>query len=199
MKKWVVISWLVILFSGISMLFWYNEWIYSLPTPVPVAYRSVSVGEFINLEGKLELVDNKPTFIHFFNPGCPCSRFNIPHFKSLVKQFGDKASFAIIVMSKNTNYSEEEIQNKFDLAIPVLFDQSIAVSCGVYSTPQAVILDSGHKLYYRGNYNKSRYCTDKNSNYAEIALDSLLKNNSVPLFSQLATKAYGCQLPNCKK
>jgi hypothetical protein len=198
-RKWMVIAWLVILFSGISLLFWHNEYVYSLPTPVPVNYHAVPVGEFIDLDGKLKLVENKPIFIHFFNPKCPCSRFNIPHVKSLVKQYGNRISFVIVVISKDSSYTIKEIQNKFDLKIPVLFDQSIAVSCGVYSTPQAVILDTHHKLYYRGNYNKSRYCTDKNSNYAQIALDSLLKNNSIQLFSELATKAYGCQLPACNK
>jgi len=197
--KWLLIPWLVMLFSGIAFLFWHNEYVYSLPTPVPVSYHAVNFGEIINMEGNLSFAKNKPVFLHFFNPGCPCSRFNIPHFKSLVKQYGSKVSFAIVVMSKDNNYSEAEIQDKFDVTVPVLFDKSIAVSCGVYSTPQAVILDPAHKLYYRGNYNKSRYCTDKNSNYAQIALDSLLNNNASPIFSELATKAYGCKLPDCKK
>jgi hypothetical protein len=197
--KWLVISWLCIIFSTIGLLFWHNEYVYSLPTPVPASYHAVNPGQIIDLEGKLSSVETKPVFLHFFNSACPCSRFNIPHFKSLVKQYGAKVTFAIVVMNKDNNYSETEIQDKFDVTVPVLFDKSIAVSCGVYSTPQAVILDSEHKLYYRGNYNKSRYCTDKNSNYAQIALDSLLNNNSTPLFNQLATIAYGCQLPNCKK
>jgi hypothetical protein len=198
-RKWAVMAWLAILFCGISFLFWHNEYVYSLPTPVPVNYHTVHVGEFIDLDGKFKTAENKPIFIHFFNPKCPCSRFNIPHFKSLVKEYGDEVSFVIVVITKDSSYSEKEIQNKFDVKIPVLFDKSIAASCGVYSTPQAVILDTNHKLYYRGNYNKSRYCRDKNSNYAQIALDSLLKNNSTPLFSELATKAYGCQLPVCNK
>jgi hypothetical protein len=198
-RKWAVMVWLAILFCGISFLFWHNEYVYSLPTPVPVNYNAVQIGEFVNLDSEIKSLKDKPVFLHFFNPACPCSRFNIPHFKSLVKQYGDNISFVIVVMSKDSGYSAEKIQNKFDLKIPVLFDKSIAISCGVYSTPQAVILDMNHKLYYRGNYNKSRYCIDKNSNYAQMALDSLLINNSIPQFSELATKAYGCQLPTCNK
>jgi hypothetical protein len=53
-------------------------------------------------------------------------------------------------------------------------------------------------LYYRGNYNKSRYCTDKKTEYARMALDALLNNNANIGFDQLAIKAYGCQLPKCK-
>jgi hypothetical protein len=107
--------------------------------------------------------------------------------------------FAIAVMSKD-EYTTEEIQDKFGLSIPVLFDQSLPASCGVYSTPQAVILNKNHTLYFRGNYNKSRYCTDKKTNYAEIAMDALVHNGPEPTFDEAALKAYGCQLPaSCKK
>jgi hypothetical protein len=102
-------------------------------------------------------------------------------------------------MSEKSEYTAREIQDKFGLSIPVLSDKSIAASCGVYSTPQAAILNSDHSLYYRGNYNKSRYCTDKKSNYAQMAIDSLLKENAVPAFNASALKAYGCELPNCNK
>jgi hypothetical protein len=198
-RKIITFSVLAVIFSAISLLFWYNEWVYSLPTPVPANYHNVKKGDYIAIDGRIKAEKNKPVFIHFFNPACPCSKFNIPHFKSLVKQYGDKATFAVAVMSKD-NYTVEEIQDKFGLTIPVLFDKSLAVSCGVYSTPQAVILDAEHKLYYRGNYNKSRYCTDKKSNYAQMAIDSLLANNLEPEFSQAALKAYGCALPTeCKR
>ncbi len=192
-------AWLLVLFAGISALFWYHEWVYSLPTPVPVSYHEVKIGEKINVPVDIKTGNHKPVFLHFFNPDCPCSKFNMPHFKSLVKEYSDKVNFAIVVLSKDTTYTEEIIQNKFNLRLPVLFDKSIAPSCGVYSTPQAVILNKENILYYRGNYNKSRYCTDKNSDYAKMALDSLLDNNTGPVFSAYALTAYGCTLPTCNK
>ena len=199
LKKGLLITWLILILSAISFMFWDSEYKYSLPTPVPSAYHPTKPGEHINLPGKLSFLQNKPVFFHFFNPACPCSRFNIPHIQSLVKKYGDKINFAIVVMSKDSSYTEQSIRDKFDLAVPVLFDKTIATSCGVYSTPQAVILDANHNLYYRGNYNRSRYCTDSKSNFAQMALDSLLNNNHTPLFSELATTSYGCQLPNCTK
>ncbi len=199
LKKLFLFSWLTILFAGICLLFWNNELVYSLPTPLPDNYKSVSIGTHIDLAGKLNFSDGKPYLIHFFNPDCPCSKFNMPHFKSLVNQYSDKMNFAIVVINKDKDYTSEEIQNRFGLTVPVLFDKSIAISCGVYSTPQAVILDRNQQLYYRGNYNKSRYCTDAKSDFAQAAIDSLLNNNSNPMFSPLALKAYGCTLPDCKK
>lgn len=198
MKKGFILILVTTIFTGIAFIFWHNQFIYSLPTPIPKNYRVVNISNNIHIPESLDLKNNKPVFLHFFNPDCPCSKFNISHFKSLVKQYHDEATFAIVVMS-DKSYTAQQIQNKFDLYIPVLFDTSIAVSCGVYSTPQAVIIDANQKLYYRGNYNRSRYCTDKKSNYAQQALDGLLHANNNTIFNQFALKAYGCQLPLCLK
>jgi hypothetical protein len=198
MRKGTVIIWLGFLFSGIAALFWHNDWVYNLPTPVPENYKAINAGENISMTLGLRSDNKKPRFLHFFNPGCPCSRFNMTHFKSLVKQYGDDVDFEIVVMS-NKEYTEKEIQDKFGLQIPVSSDTAIAASCGVYSTPQAVIIDTDHKLYYRGNYNRSRYCSDKKTEYARMALDVLLHNSPAVAFDQFALKAYGCQLPKCTK
>jgi hypothetical protein len=198
MRKGTVIIWLSLLFGGIIALFWYNEWMYTLPTPIPKNYKAINTGEKINVAFALKPSNSKPVFLHFFNPDCPCSKFNISHFKSLVKQYGSEVNFAIVVIS-NKKYTVKQMQDKFELTAPVLFDTAIAISCGVYSTPQAVIIDADHKLYYRGNYNRSRYCTDQKSNYAQIALEGLLHNNQHIIFNQFALQAYGCQLPNCTK
>jgi hypothetical protein len=198
MLKGTVIIWLVLVFGGIVTLFWYNEWVYTLPTPIPKDYKTVNLGQMMNMPLKLSLTDGKPLFLHFFNPDCPCSRFNVSHFKSLVKQYNKEVNFAIVVMS-NKEYTVKDIQHRFELNTPVFFDTAIAISCGVYSTPQAVIIDANHKLYYRGNYNRSRYCTDEKSNYAQISLESLLHNRRSTIINQYALKAYGCQLPNCTK
>ena len=161
MKKWVAILSLIIIFSGIAMQFWYSEWRYSLPTPIPKSYHPVKQKEHIAIETNFTVKKNLPVFIHFFNPDCPCSKFNIPHFKSLVNKYSDKINFEVVVLTTNKKYTSKSIQEKFDLTIPILFDTSIATLCGVYSTPQAVLIDQDKTLYYRGNYNKSRYCTDK--------------------------------------
>jgi thiol-disulfide isomerase/thioredoxin len=195
-KKTITIVWLLVIFSSMAYIFWYTDWKYSLPTPVPSQYHPVLTGTFVDLDRKLPVPGDKPVFLHFFNPDCPCSRFNIPYFKSLARKYGDKISFAIVVLN-NKAYTAKEIQSKFDVDIPVSFDSTIAAACGVYSTPQAVLLDATHHLYYRGNYNKSRYCTDTRSNYAQMAIDSLFGNISRPIFTGYALKAYGCQLPVC--
>jgi len=196
----MVIAWLILLLAGISGIFWRSEWIYALPTPVPANYHPVVTGTRISLSGPVAqtLPSGKPLFLHFFNPDCPCSRFNMPHFRSLAKRYGRATNFALILMT-DKHYTPDDIRNRFDLPsdLPVLRDSSIAAACGVYSTPQAVILDKDDLLYFRGNYNRNRYCTDDKSSYAKLALESLLHNDLHPSFDPLALKAYGCKLPTC--
>jgi len=199
-KNWLFAIWLLIIASGIAYLFWYHEWKYSLPTPVPENYHAVNTGTRVSIKDIPGLEQNdKPLFLHFFNPDCPCSRFNITHFKSLVKEYGTQLNFAVVALTPKGRYTDQDIKRKFGLSIPVVFDSSYAASCGVYSTPQAAIINTDHCLFFRGNYNKSRYCTDKKSNYAQMAIDSLLAQHQQPHFGLAATKSYGCTLPTCTR
>jgi hypothetical protein len=198
MRKIAVIIWLLVLLTTIVTLFWRNEWVYSLPTPVPENYQPVRKGTILDITTKLPFKTDIPVLLHFYNPDCPCSRFNIPHFKSLVAQYESKIRFVIIPVT-HKKMTASDILKKFDLNIPVLFDTGLATECGVYSTPQAVIIDTGKQLFYRGNYNRSRYCTDTKTEYARMAIDKLLHNNAAIIFDQFALKTYGCQLPKCTK
>jgi thiol-disulfide isomerase/thioredoxin len=199
MRKCITILGLLLILGCICTLFWYAEWRYSLPTPVPAKYQSIQKGEHVSLTKSFSPTNGKPVFLHFFNPDCPCSKFNIPHFKTLASKYANKINFAVVIMNARKNYTIENLQKEFGLTMPLLFDSSIAVSCGVYSTPQAVLLNADGNLYYRGNYNRNRYCTNQQTNYAQVAIDSLLAAKQSPLFNQFALTAYGCSLPVCKK
>ncbi len=194
MRKIFVVFILACIAGGICTVFWCTEYKYSLPTPVPKGYREIKQGTFIDKAPRLIVDKSKPVFLHFFNPDCPCSRFNITHFKELVKQYGSQIDFKVVVMNKNKSYTEKDVRDMFSINVPVLFDTTLASACGVYSTPQAALVNKDGKLYYRGNYNKARYCTDKNSNYAQMAIDSLLNNKRYPSFDQFALRSYGCEL-----
>jgi Domain of unknown function (DUF6436) len=139
------------------------------------------------------LPKSKSYFLHFYNPDCPCSRFNARHIKSLLRSYNDSTAFIIVVPSSEFI---EKVKDEFgdDLIVKADTDGSIAQACGVYSTPQAAIIDSNSKLFYRGNYNQSRYCTTRASNFAELSLIALLNNQPPPSFGLLATQSYGCEL-----
>jgi len=194
----MVIAWLTLIFSGVGTLFYYNEWIYLQPTPIPPNHKPISLGKTVKLGGHLNNKPGRPIFLHFFNPDCPCSRFNIGQFSGLVAKFGGRMLFVVIVQPQKA-YTASEITRKFNITVPVIFDSKIAAACGVYSTPQAVIINEKDQLYYRGNYNISRYCTDEKTSYAKIAIERLLNVNRLTELNPLAVKAYGCSLPDCSQ
>lgn len=170
----------------VGYIFWQQELKYTLPTPVPASYIPV----FFEEEIHLPVMQTAPVFLHFFNPDCPCSRFNRKHVNELVFQFKDKIKFKVVIPSYA---SIEEARGFFDDDIEIIVDTAgWAEACGVYSTPQAVIIDQQSKLYFRGNYNRTRYCTDPKTNYAEIALQSFVQHKPLPLMDELAKRAYGC-------
>lgn len=200
MKKILLFVWLSAIFSIISYIFWLEDFRYNLPTPVPQDYHSVETGELILFGENVPVQKSRPIFFHFFNPSCPCSKFNVPHFRSLVRDYGDNIDFSIVVMHNKENYTKADLRERFGLDdIPVYFDKAIADSCGVYSTPQAALIDHEGKLFYRGNYNKSRYCTDKKTFYAKMAIDSLLSGKRNSITEVAALTSYGCSLPVCTK
>lgn len=189
---------LILIISSIGAIFWYQAWVYSLPTEVPAGYKAVDKGTRINLEQHLALKPGKPVFIHFFNPECPCSRFNMKEFRAIAGSRSAEARFVVVVLSPD-EISAEEVKEKYDLDMPVVLDKSLAKECGVYSTPQAVVLDGQFRLHYRGNYNRSRYCTDSKTSYARIALDQLAGTRKEYAFGSSALKAYGCSIDNCRE
>lgn len=182
---------------GIVSLFWNQEYKYSLPTPIPANYNPVAQGQLINLS-TIGLEKKGPLFLHFYNPDCPCSRFNASHIKNLIRNYGEKVELLIIVPDKaSIQKAEKEFGENLDYFIDL--EQAVAKACGVYSTPQAAIIDGNNKLFYRGNYNLSRYCTAKATNFAELSLLALLNNQPVPPFPLQATEAYGCELEQEKQ
>lgn len=191
-RKVFILFWLVSISGGIGYLFWKQELKYAKPTPVPSNYSPPNFNAKIDLPEDFNTRE-KPLFVHFFNPDCPCSRFNIRHFNSLVKENRDHVNFKVVIPEQADLSKARSLVEK---GLEIFRDEQgrYAVAFGVYSTPQAVIVDKKETLYYRGNYNRARYCTQKNSNYAEIALNELLAGKPLPDFGSFATVAYGCQL-----
>jgi hypothetical protein len=174
-RKLFVLTILSGIFCAIAFVFWTQEMKYQLPTAVPVDYKLVLPG-------------------HFYNPDCPCSEFNARHIQSLVREYRDSIVFAIVVPN---DLALDDAKNEFghDLVYVTDFNDAVAKACGVYSTPQAAIIDAAGNLFYRGNYNKARYCTTRASNFAELSLIALVNHQPAPAFGLAATQSYGCELP----
>lgn len=193
----------VLLLTGmiglILYIFWQEQAVYLLPTPKPVDYHEVSLGTKPSLLanqlpiGKSE----RPLFLHFYNPDCPCSRFNLSQFKTMVREYQDSVDFFVIL--HQSDKAQSAVESEFE--VPVIRDDSgkIAEAYGVYATPQALILNGSGEIYYRGNYNKARYCTSRDTRFAELALEAMIDRKPLPQFVELASISYGCSLPSDKK
>ncbi|WP_224996649.1 redoxin family protein [Cesiribacter sp. SM1] len=195
-RKLVLSLVLTSLLLFILTIFWQQEIKYLTPTPIPPGYSRVALRQAIDLTELGENNQKKPVLLHFFNPNCPCSRFNTDHFVSLVKEYGNEVSFYVVLQYSNDREAVAQMLATYGIELPVLTDehQALAQICGVYSSPQAVIVDSNQQLFYRGNYNRSRYCTDRQTSYARLALEALRARTAPPTPSALATTAYGCAL-----
>ena len=190
---WLIVI-LIAVFSAIGGIFWYQEIQYLLPTPVPKNYRVISPSEVVKFDSALIPQQNvKPKLLHFFSPDCPCSRFNLKHFLSLNKRYNHAVDFYVVIADKANLGSAQYMVGK---GIPIVIDnyEKLARACGVYSTPQAALIQRNNQLYFRGNYNRSRFCTNKNSNFVQMAIDSLIAGRTPPHFIELATKSYGCSI-----
>jgi thiol-disulfide isomerase/thioredoxin len=197
MKQGLIYSFTIFLLGLIAYIFWWQEIQYTLPTPIPNNYTPVLTNTKPILTDNQLFSFEKPVFIHFFNPHCPCSKFNLEHIKYLVKTYQKDVNFYVVMSVEEDETLVTSFKESFGLPISIYFDKNkqLATSLGVYSTPQAVILDKSSMLYFRGNYNKTRYCTDKKTNFAEIAIQNLLEGKIAPIFPIIATQSYGCELP----
>lgn len=190
----------LVLLGCAAAAFWYQDLQYALPTPRPSGLVQISNGEQPDVADFLPDGDQRTGYrlLHFFNPGCPCSRFNLDHIRYLIRRYGAQVQFvAVLQVEEGDGATALEEFRELELDMEVVIDTTggIADQCGVYSTPQAVVLDRNFRLYYRGNYNISRYCSQASTEFVRIALDSLLAGAPVPVFNPEATVAYGCELP----
>lgn len=178
--------------------FWQYEVKYALPTPAPIDLVEVCIGSQVDIEPFITQGE-KPMLLHFFNPNCPCSKFNIKEFFDLEKEYGKNIDLAIILESE-LEEDVDQFKKTYGSEVDILLDKDGAISdvLGIYSTPQAVILDTDGVIYYKGNYNKARFCTNKDSRFVDQALEHLMAGEPLPIFTEKATIAYGCNLPSDK-
>lgn len=197
-----LLTWIALL-SGEACLaalalgvFWYQDWRYSLPTPRPTMLRQPAVGEVVDLTQFISDSTQQPTLLHFFNPACPCSRFNLDHVRELIAEFeGRVRVVAVLEAAERTTALEQFAGLRLNCAVVVDTEGAIARQAGIYSTPQGVVLDARGRLYYRGNYNRGRYCTSPETAFVRLSLESCLAQQPAPKFPSAATVALGCELP----
>jgi len=187
-------------FVGYTM--WEQDWKWGLPTQRPAHLKQPPMGTAVELPetvlARWSETAGRPLFLHFFNPDCPCSRFNQDHVRDLIRAHRGRVTIIAVIEPEGGTVSPRAVANaERDLGVPVLLDAdgSLAKRVGVYSSPQAVLVKTDGALYYRGNYNLARYCTDARTEFARIAIEHVLAGTPKYDAPVQARVAYGCPLP----
>lgn len=180
--------------------FWYQDWVYALPTPKPDGLHQPALGTRLMLLDELMAGASvaQPVVLHVVNTDCPCSRFNVDHIRALVRRYANRVHFVALVQGSDDPDALRIAFAGWDLPMQVVPDPGgrLATELGVYSTPQAVVVTHERRLFFRGNYNTTRYCVDRRTEFVRIAIDALLASRPLPAMPTDATVAYGCPLPH---
>ncbi len=187
----------------VGWVFWEQDVRYMLSTPRPEGLVQPPVGAALPVDTWLARAglsaNGRPVHLHVFNPDCPCSRFNADHVRALVQTYGDRVQFVGLVQASRDPEEAKDAMDAaaaFHLGMPLWLDEggAMAHAAGVYATPQAVLVGADGALVYRGNYNESRYHVDPRTEFARLALESLVGRRGT--FADPETPAYGCALPS---
>ncbi len=85
----------VFLSALLALVFYVQDWKYQTPTPKPAGFEQPALGSTLRLE-LLSGHAGRPVLLHFFNPDCPCSRFNQPHLRRLFDAWKDRVDFVVV-------------------------------------------------------------------------------------------------------
>jgi len=200
-RKAVTLAAMLLSLASIGLALWRADWRYSLPTPRPPGLVQPDRVE-PELLARLRAAagasaPSLPLLVHIGSPDCPCTRFNREHVLELAEPCrGSIAQLALIELSEGEQAGPVAFDE--DLRLPALAESegAIARALGVYSTPQAVLIDAAGRVFYRGNYNQSRFCTRAESAYVALAVAALRAGRPAPAFPPAALRSYGCELPN---
>jgi len=136
--------------------------------------------------------------IHFWNPDCPCSKFNEVHVNKIISDYRDKnVALTVVVSGKNAEQRKEHsllAKQVFNLAAVKDIRSDWPMEKGPPSSPAAAIMNKQGKLVYFGPYSLGARCSPDKGGFVEKVLDRL-SDDQLSQKKQLNTLAVGCFCP----
>lgn len=196
-KQALALAWILVALLAAGAVLWIQDGRYGQATPRPAGLEDAVIGAPLDWPDAIadHLRPGRPALLHFFNPDCPCSRFNLDHVRELRRRHTDDIDVVMVVESDATPGPGFQVP---DLPVRHVHDVDGALAdlAGVYATPVAVVLDREHRVTYVGNYTVTRYCNDPAGEPARVAIERTLGIAPSPTDATEAPVPYGCPLPS---
>jgi len=136
--------------------------------------------------------------VHFWNPDCPCSRFNQPHVQQIISDYGrNNVRFTVVVggaTEKIRQQHQVEARKIFNFEAVIDIRSDWPMESGPPSSPAVGVMNSSGELVYFGPYSLGARCSPEKGKFVEKVIEQL-KNNNQSVKKQLNTLAVGCFCP----
>jgi hypothetical protein len=136
---------------------------------------------------------NMATVIHFWDPACPCSRFNERHVRDIVSGYRDRGIRFVVIARAGHGLTHDALATRaraaFGDAVQLMDAPTGTLTDLTPSSPATAILDAEGELAYFGPYSTGALCTSTTGVFAERVLDQLLLGHNP---QQWNTWASGC-------
>jgi len=177
------------------------------PKPLPPAEagigQRIQATDLRDIHGEIHRLFGKPgqagTVVVVRDPGCPVSRRYGPRIAQLATQYATAGFGFVFIYPRADLTTEQRLQDAATLAIPGIYAErgsfALAEQLGVKSTGDVFVLDTEHRLRYRGAVDDQfgiGYTKDlPTSHYLRNAMDAILNDDAVAV---PATSAPGCYI-----
>ena len=200
-RLWFALPLVALWLAGTVYAFWWFEFRHLRPFELEATERAESFsgeGLATALAGLLpEGERTTATLFHFWDPACPCSRFNELHVRELRERYAAEGiRFAVIPRPGRFDSGEEARRaaaEQFGEVELVELSEARFRELPVPSAPALAILDAADDeppaLAYFGPYSVGAVCSSSTGTFAESTLDELLAGKRP---RQLNTVAFGC-------
>lgn len=136
-------------------------------------------------------VADPPTVLHFWDPDCPCSRFNQSHVRQLAEHYR-AAGVRFLVLDRRTAapLDPQRLEASFGPDVAAFAGRElVAGELAIPASPAAAVFDGTGRLAYFGPYSEGAACLAGNGDFVERTLDKLLAGERP---REMNTTAFGC-------
>jgi len=135
----------------------------------------------------------KGYILNFWQPGCSCNRFNIPHVKKLVAKYQSNGFKLITITRASPGHSAQQViemaKEKFNSAVIIDNKNIFTGASRIPAIPSAAVFNNNGQLNYFGPYNDGAFCGVGGTDFVEKVADLVIQNEQPNIINTLS---YGC-------